>query len=49
MIHGFVFFDLGDEMSLAETASVYVPDVTIVPSQKALMFFEVAVGKGSRE
>ncbi|MGO9591632.1 MAG: hypothetical protein ACLP3K_16505 [Candidatus Acidiferrales bacterium] len=49
MIHGFLFFDLGDEMSLAETASVYVPDVTIVPSQKALMFFEVAVGKGSRE
>ena len=49
MIHGFVFFDLGDDMSLAETASVYVPDVTIVPSQKALMFFEVPVGKGSRE
>jgi len=49
MIHGFVFFDLGDEMSLAETASIYVPDVTIVPSQKALMFFEVPVGKESRE
>ncbi len=49
MIHGFVFFDLGDDMSLAETASVYVPDVTIVPSQKALMFFEVPVGKESRE
>jgi hypothetical protein len=49
MIHGFVFFDLGDEMSLAQTASVYVPDVTIVPSQKPLMFFEVPVGKESRE
>lgn len=49
MIHGFVFFDLGDDMSLAGTASVYVPDVTIVPSQKALMFFEVPVGKESRE
>jgi hypothetical protein len=49
MIHGFLFFDLGDEMSLSETASIYVPDVTIVPSQKALMFFEVRVGKGSRE
>jgi hypothetical protein len=49
MIHGFVFFDLGDDISLAETASIYVPDVTIVPSQKALMFFEVPVGKESRE
>ena len=49
MVHGFLFFDLGDDLSLAETASVYVPDVTIVPSQKALMFFEVPVGKGSRE
>lgn len=49
MIHGFVFFDLGDDMSLAETASLYVPDVTLVPSQKALMFFEVPVGKESHE
>jgi hypothetical protein len=47
MIHGFLFFDLGNDISLAETASVYVPDVTIVPSQKALMFFEVPVGKES--
>lgn len=49
MIHGFLFFDLGDDMSLAQTASIYVPDVTVVPSQKPLMFFEVPVGKGSRE
>ena len=49
MIHGFVFFDLGDDMSLADTASIYVPDVTRVPSQKPLMFFEVAVGRASRE
>jgi hypothetical protein len=47
MIHGFLFFDLGDDISLAETASIYVPDVTIVPSQKALMFFEVPIGKES--
>jgi hypothetical protein len=45
MIHGFLFFDLGDDMSLAQTASIYVPDVTLLPSQKALMFFEVPVGK----
>jgi hypothetical protein len=49
MVHGFVFFDLGNDLSLADTASVYVPDVTIVPSQKALMFFEVPIGKASRE
>jgi len=49
MIHGFVFFDLGGDMSLADTASIYVPDVTRVPSQKPLMFFEVAVGRASRE
>jgi hypothetical protein len=49
MIHGFLFFDLGDDLSLVETASIYVPDVTIVPSQKALMFFEVPVGKESRQ
>ena len=48
MVHGFLFFDLSDDPSLAETASVYVPDVTIVPSQKALMFFEVSVGRESR-
>jgi hypothetical protein len=48
VIHGFLFFDLGNDMSLAETASIYVPDVTIVPSQKALMFFEVPVGKESQ-
>lgn len=47
-IHGFLFFDLGDDMSLAETASIYVPDVTIVPSKKPLMFFEVPVGKEAR-
>lgn len=46
MIHGFVFFDLGSDMSLVESASIYVPDVTVVPSQKPLMFFEVPVGKG---
>ncbi|HTW23586.1 MAG TPA: hypothetical protein VMD78_08305 [Candidatus Baltobacteraceae bacterium] len=45
MIHGFLFFDLGDDMTLAQTASIYVPDVTLVPSQKPLMFFEVPVGK----
>lgn len=44
-IHGFLFFDLNHDMSLAETASLYVPDVTTVPASKPLMFFEVPLGK----
>jgi hypothetical protein len=48
VIHGFLFFDLDRDLSLASEASLYVPDVSMVPSQKALMFFEVALGKSSR-
>jgi hypothetical protein len=48
VIHGFLFFDLDRDLSLASDASLYVPDVSMVPSQKALMFFEVALGKSSR-
>jgi hypothetical protein len=48
MIHGFLFFDLDRDMSLASDASLYVPDVSIAASQKALMFFEVPLGKSSR-
>lgn len=44
-IHGFLFFDLNHDMSLAETASLYVPDVTTVPATKPLMFFEVPLGQ----
>jgi hypothetical protein len=44
-IHGFVFFDLNGDLSLAGAASLYVPDVTVIPSSKALMFFEVPLGK----
>ncbi len=44
-IHGFVFFDLNGDLSLASKASLYVPDVTTIPSNKALMFFEVPLGK----
>jgi hypothetical protein len=44
-IHGFLYFDLNGDVSLAEGASLYVPDVTVVPSSKALMFFEVPLGK----
>jgi hypothetical protein len=44
-IHGFLFFDLSRDMSLAKKASLYVPDVTTVPSNKTLMFFEVPLMK----
>jgi len=48
MIHGFLFFDLDRDMSLASDARLYVPDASIAPSQKALMFFEVPLGKSPR-
>ena len=44
-IHGFVFFALNGDLSLAANASLYVPDVTSIPSNKPLMFFEVPLGK----
>jgi hypothetical protein len=44
-IHGFLYFDLNGDLSLAGAASLYVPDVTTVPANKALMFFEVPLGK----
>jgi hypothetical protein len=44
-IHGFLFFDLNGNMSLAENASLYMPDVTTLPANKPLMFFEVRLGK----
>ena len=44
MIHGFVFFDVNHQMSLVDHSSLYVPDVMQVPSNKPMMFFEVALG-----
>jgi len=44
MIHGFVFFDVNHQMSLVDNSSLYVPDVMQVPSNKPMMFFEVALG-----
>ena len=45
MIHGFLFFNLSHQMSLADYASLYVPDVMLVPSNKPLIFFEVSLGR----
>jgi len=44
-LHGFLFFDVNHDLSLAERSSLYVPDVTNEPAKKPLMFFEVGLGK----
>jgi hypothetical protein len=44
-VHGFLFFDLSRDMSLAGNATLYVPDVKNIPTSKQLMFFEVPLGK----
>lgn len=44
-LHGFLFFDLNHEMSIADHSSLYVPNVTNVSAKKPLMFFEVLLGK----
>ena len=43
MIHGFLFFNLNHDISLATHSSLYIPNATVVPSNKALMFFEVSL------
>jgi hypothetical protein len=47
-IRGFLFFDLNHQMSLADTASLYIPDVIRIPSNQALMFFEVPLSTRER-
>jgi len=44
MIHGFLFFDMNHRMTLVQSSSLYLPDATMVPSNKPLMFFEVPLG-----
>jgi hypothetical protein len=43
-IHGFLFFDVSHDMSVAAKASLYVPDVAVVSTKKPLIFFEVPLG-----
>jgi hypothetical protein len=40
-IHGFLFFNMSHDLDAAARASLYVPDVSLLPDQKPLMFFEV--------
>ena len=44
-IHGFLYFDLSRDMSLAGAAVLYVPDAVVIPGNKPLMFFEVPLAK----
>jgi hypothetical protein len=44
-VHGFLFFDLASDMSLADTSVLYVPDAKVIPGNKPLMFFEVSLAK----
>jgi len=44
-VHGFLFFDLDRDMSLAGTSVLYIPDAWVIPGNKALMFFEVPLAK----
>jgi hypothetical protein len=43
-IHGFLFFDVSHDFSLVGRSSLYIPDVATVPSNKPLIFFEIALG-----
>jgi len=44
-IHGFLYFDLSRNMSLAGASVLYVPDAVVIPGNKPLMFFEVPLAK----
>ncbi len=46
-LHGFLYFNVNNEMSLADTAVLYVPDAMVVATKKALMFYEVRFGKAA--
>jgi hypothetical protein len=45
MLHGYLYFNVSHEMKLAQGASIYVPNVYSMPSNKPLMFFEAPIGK----
>jgi hypothetical protein len=49
MLHGYLYFNVSHEMKLAQGASIYVPNVYSMPSNKPLMFFEAPIGKKSAE
>lgn len=46
-IHGFLFFDVSHDFGAVQKASLYLPDVVLLPDKTPLMFFEVPLTKGS--
>jgi hypothetical protein len=44
MIHGFLYFNVNHDLSLAGSSSLYAPDAVVLPTNKPLMFFEVPLG-----
>jgi hypothetical protein len=45
-VHGFLYFDVNHDVSIVANASLYIPDVVVVPTNKVLMFFDVPLGGG---
>jgi hypothetical protein len=43
-LHGFLYFNVNHDTTVLKHATLYVPDVTVAPSNKVLMFFEVPLG-----
>jgi len=48
-IHGFLYFDVSHEFAIVKRSSLYVPDVSIAPSNAPLVFFEVPLRNASAE
>lgn len=46
-LHGFLFFDVSHDFTATHKASLYLPDVVLLPDKTPLMFFEVPLTKGS--
>jgi hypothetical protein len=42
---GFLFFNMSHDFAVASKASLYVPDVSLMPDQTPLMFFEVPLAR----
>ena len=49
MIHGFLYFDVSHEFAIVRRSSLYVPDVSIAPSNEPLVYFEVPLRNASAE
>ncbi len=48
-IHGFLYFDVSHEFSIASRSSLYMPDVSIAPGNEPLVYFEVPLRNASPE